>query len=122
MHQPLRRLPWTDEGRPAYVPVGDGMVNRIADAMELEILAGALRDAGRAEDLVRAVETSLAELRTAVKWLAHALRDAVDVAVLRGERLGVEEGKPLEVPSTSAGPGLVGQSIQVMLGADGAGR
>ncbi|MQY15244.1 hypothetical protein SRB5_54230 [Streptomyces sp. RB5] len=106
----LRRLPWTDEGRPAYVPLGDGMVNRIADAMELEILAGALRDARRAEDLGRVAGASVAEFRTVVAWLAHAVRDAVNVAVLRGERL---DGIPVDGPIVVEG--LVGQSVQAML-------
>lgn len=29
----LRRLPWREDDRPAFVPPGDGLVNRLADAL-----------------------------------------------------------------------------------------
>ena len=34
----LRRLPWREDDRPAFVPPGDGLVNRLADALETELI------------------------------------------------------------------------------------
>ncbi|MEU6116252.1 hypothetical protein ABZ840_17180 [Streptomyces sp. NPDC047117] len=87
----LRRLPWTEEGRAAYVPPGDGIVNHLADLMEAEMLVAAEADASRGRALAGDPAASSAELRTAVQYLAHAVEEAALVAGLRAERLlGVE--------------------------------
>ncbi|OAH11579.1 hypothetical protein [Streptomyces jeddahensis] len=84
----LRRLPWNAEnGGNAFVTPGDGIVNGIADAMEASMLLTAQEDAKRATALAEDPYVSLAELRVAVKYLAHAVAEAVKVAELRGERL-----------------------------------
>ncbi|MBA2948060.1 hypothetical protein [Streptomyces himalayensis] len=84
----LRRLPWgAENGGHAYVTPGDGIVNGIADAMEEGMLLTAQEDAERATALAADPYASLAELRVAVRYLAHAVADAVKVAELRGERL-----------------------------------
>lgn len=85
--QTLRRLPWTDGGRTAYVPLGDGLVNHLADVMEGEMLVMARTDVARGRALAGDPEASGAELRRAVRYLAQAVEDAALVADLRGERL-----------------------------------
>ncbi|MER7394824.1 hypothetical protein ABT381_04820 [Streptomyces sp. NPDC000151] len=83
----LRRLPWTEEGRAAYVPLGDGIVNHLADVMEAEILGTAKADVSRARALVGDSAASRTELCRAVQYLACAVEDAALVADLRAERL-----------------------------------
>ncbi|WP_030619141.1 hypothetical protein [Streptomyces sclerotialus] len=89
--QSLRRLPWTDEGRAAFVPPGDGLVNDLADAVEGEMLGMARADASRGRALADDPAASGVELRGAVWYLARAVEDAALVADLRAERLGGAE-------------------------------
>ncbi|MQY10350.1 hypothetical protein SRB5_04570 [Streptomyces sp. RB5] len=118
----LRRLPWKDDGRTAYATMGDGIVNTMADVYELEILVGASRDAERAEDLARLADTSKAELRIAVTYLAHALRDAVDVATMRGERLAAPASARPGVLTVADNPDIIGPVILEKPAADDGGR
>ena len=86
----LRRLPWREDDRPAFVPPGDGLVNRLADALETELIETAQADAARARDLADEAAATPAELRAALRFVAHSAEDAALVAVLRGERLGLD--------------------------------
>ncbi|MFJ7785749.1 hypothetical protein ACIQY8_24205 [Streptomyces albidoflavus] len=89
----LRRLPWQEGDKPAFVNPGDGMVTRLADAMEAEMIETAQSDARRALALAGDPSVSRAELQVAVRYLASAVQDAALVADLRGERLpAVAEG------------------------------
>ncbi|MGW2078708.1 hypothetical protein ACWCOW_17480 [Streptomyces sp. NPDC001939] len=90
----LRRLPWNDEGRDAYTPQGDGIVNAIANAMEASMIETAKEDSRRAQALVADSAASRAEFRLAVGYLARAVEDAVHVAELRLERLDALAGDP----------------------------
>lgn len=87
----LRRLPWDEDGRAAFVSPGDGFVNRLANAIEVEIIETARNDARRALSLARDPGVSRAELLAAVQYLSSAVQDAALVADLRGERLPVTE-------------------------------
>ncbi|MFD0033711.1 hypothetical protein ACFVJK_36855 [Streptomyces sp. NPDC127172] len=87
MTQPMRRLPWTDDGRDAYTPQGNGLINTIANAMEASMIATARADAKRARDLAEDPDASRLEMRTALRYLAHAVEDTALVADLRLERL-----------------------------------
>ncbi|CDR07371.1 hypothetical protein [Streptomyces iranensis] len=66
---------------------GNGIVNRLADIMEAELIESAKADAARARALADDPAASGAELRTALRYLAHAVEDAAKVASLRAERL-----------------------------------
>ncbi|MET7536282.1 hypothetical protein [Streptomyces sp. NPDC005507] len=89
---PLRRLPWeTPAGKPAFAATDGGVISRLADAMENNMLLTAKEDAIRAADLCRDVAASRAELRVVVGCLARAVSEAVFVADLRGERIGVRD-------------------------------
>ncbi|GAA2397862.1 hypothetical protein GCM10010420_24930 [Streptomyces glaucosporus] len=57
--------------------------------MEEGMLTTAEVDMARALSVADEVSSSRAELKMAVRFLAHAVVDAVEVARLRGERLGV---------------------------------
>lgn len=87
----LWRLPWTEDGKPAYLPTDDGasFLARMADTMEEGMLTTAEVDMARALSVAGEVSASRAELKMAVRFLAHAVADAVEVARPRGERLGV---------------------------------
>ncbi|GHF89066.1 hypothetical protein [Streptomyces thermodiastaticus] len=97
----LRRLPWTEDGKPAYLVTGEGgsFLAEMADAMEEGMLTTAEVDAERADTLADDVRASRAELKMAVRYLARAVADAVEVARLRGERLGIDP-EALEVGKT----------------------
>ncbi|MFJ8546806.1 sulfatase [Streptomyces sp. NPDC093586] len=90
----LRRLPWQEDGRPAFVPPGDGIVNRLADVLEAELIETAQADAIRARSLADDTRATMPELRTALRFVAHSLDDAALVATLRGERLGLDSSEP----------------------------
>jgi threonyl-tRNA synthetase len=83
----MRRLPWEDDGKRAYTPVGAGLVNSIADALERELISTAREDAERAQRISDDPAASRAELRAAVRYLSAAVRDVSHVAELREERL-----------------------------------
>ncbi|MGN9791245.1 hypothetical protein ACTMTU_09085 [Streptomyces sp. OZ13] len=86
--EPLRRLPWNSpEDKPAYVALGDGVINQVADSVETDTLRAARADAGCALALAGQPEASQAELRAGLRALANVTLAAVAVAELRGERL-----------------------------------
>jgi predicted RNA-binding protein len=87
---PLRRLPWDGpEGKAAYAASDGGVISRLADRMEDQMLLTAKEDTIRAADLCQDDKVSRAELRIVVGYLARAVGEAVLVADLRGERLSV---------------------------------
>ncbi|MFI5568939.1 hypothetical protein ACIA6T_16630 [Streptomyces sp. NPDC051740] len=90
----LRRLPWREDDRPVFVPQGDGIVNRLADVLEAELIETARADAARARGLADDTGATRPELRTALRFVAHSVEEAVLVAVLRGERLGLSGPEP----------------------------
>ncbi|MGW9026738.1 hypothetical protein ACWGQ5_21625 [Streptomyces sp. NPDC055722] len=110
----LRRLPWTDGDKTAYVTPGDGIVNAIADAMESGILVTAREDVARARSLAADMAASRAELRMAIQYLARGVEDVALVADLRGERLGMEaaEDAPADEPLYEVRARIVGQALQ----------
>lgn len=82
-----RRLPFTEDGRRAYVIAEPGgVLNKVADDAEFRLLANA-------RALLELTGPMLDELRTADEWrfaverLRESLTDAVNVAEARGERL-----------------------------------
>ncbi|MER6294932.1 hypothetical protein [Streptomyces althioticus] len=87
----LRRLPWREDGKDAYLSTGEGssFLARMADSVEEGMLTTAEVDMARALSVADEMSSCRAELRMAVRFLAHAAADAVEVARLRGERLGV---------------------------------
>lgn len=97
----LRRLPWTEAGKDAYVTPGDGIINRMADAAENMSLAQAEDLARQATRAARDPQASAQELRLLMRLLGAITQDAVNVAKLRGERLGMdnEDGEdPVDEP------------------------
>ncbi|MFD4970953.1 sulfatase [Streptomyces sp. NPDC056821] len=88
----LRRLPWSEDGKPAYLSTGGGasFLAHLADVMEEGMLTTAEVDGERANAIADDVSASRAELRFAVRYLSHAVADAVEVARLRGERLDLD--------------------------------
>ncbi|MGW1028809.1 hypothetical protein ACWD4J_34890 [Streptomyces sp. NPDC002577] len=93
----LRRLPWEDEGRAAFVTPGDGIVNAVADAMEANMIETAREDARRALALADDQDASKAEMLVALRYVAHAVQDVALVADLRGERLPAADAPAGEV-------------------------
>lgn len=87
----LRRLPWREDGKDAYLSTGEGssFLARMADSVEEGMLTTAEVDMARALSVADEMSSCRAELRMAVRFLAHAAADAIEVARLRGERLGV---------------------------------
>ena len=73
----------------AFVTPGDGVINTLADSIEesgLTLTEEAItRALAQADDFA----VSRAELRVAIRVLAHAATEAVHVARLRGERLNM---------------------------------
>lgn len=90
--RPLRRLPWSVDGKDAFVEAGTGgPVNRIADQME-ELAVKAAHDlADEVRRMARDMTVTEDVLRRALINLAAITKDVVQVAELRGERLGVED-------------------------------
>ena len=87
----LRRLPWTQDGKDAFVTAGDGPVNQLADQMEWQALAVAEDLATQATRLARNMDVSAAEMRPVLALLAASVKDVVQVARLRAERLDGQE-------------------------------
>ncbi|MGA5280095.1 hypothetical protein ACPCSK_06650 [Streptomyces griseoincarnatus] len=67
-----------------------GSSTQLADALETELIETAQADAARARDLADEAAATPAELRAALRFVAHSAEDAALVAVLRGERLGLD--------------------------------
>jgi len=88
----LRRLPWTQEGKPVFTQVGTGgTVNQVADQMEAMIVRTAKEMAAQATRQARNPETSEEILRNSLTLLSAAVTDLALVAELRGERLSMED-------------------------------
>lgn len=105
---PLRRLPWeSHDGKPCFAQTDGGMIGRLADRMEDQMLLGSKEDAIRAADLCRDEGVSRAELKIVVGYLARAVTEAVFVADLRGERLSVLTGSEEDDDLTAGVPVLV---------------
>ncbi|MDX3413172.1 hypothetical protein PV661_02705 [Streptomyces sp. MD20-1-1] len=84
----MRRLPWTQDGKPAFVTAGThGPVTQLADQMERQACAVAEDLATQATRLARDMSASAAEMRPVLALLAASVKDVVMVAQLRAERL-----------------------------------
>lgn len=83
----MRRLPWSEDGRDAFVQEGDGLVTQLAEAVEHGTIEVALIDSRYATELLNEPDVSTSELRAAVRILARAVEDVAHVAELRAERL-----------------------------------
>lgn len=85
----MRRLPWPAEnGGPAYLSSDPGSVlTLVADDCEERMLENA-EDVLRMTDAVLSYDT-VDSATFAIKRLRECLRDAADVARMRGERLAV---------------------------------
>ncbi|MFE1090587.1 hypothetical protein ACFW5K_25210 [Streptomyces albidoflavus] len=91
----LRRLPWrTESGKPAYLDTDDpnSLLSLMADSVEsqhitsAETVLGLVRPMYAPESRLTADEALFMLRRT-----AECLSDVIDVARMRGERLGVAE-------------------------------
>lgn len=87
----MRRLPWKVEGKDAFVQSGGGPVNRMADQMESLAVKAAHDLADEVRRMARDMTVTEDVLRRALINLAAITKDVVQVAELRGERLGVED-------------------------------
>ncbi|MFM9669304.1 hypothetical protein [Streptomyces galilaeus] len=87
----LRRLPGiAADGRTAFVTPGEGIINRLGDAMEGATIVAAKESIDRARQLANDHAASTAELRIALRVLAAGTESVIEVATLRGERLGMD--------------------------------
>ncbi|MGW6541912.1 hypothetical protein ACWGBH_03500 [Streptomyces massasporeus] len=86
----LRRLPWREGDKDAFVTPGNGTVNRLADIMERMSLDQAEDLAREATAAVRNPKATVHDLKPLLRLLAAATVDAVSVARLRAERLGMD--------------------------------
>ncbi|OEU96176.1 hypothetical protein [Streptomyces oceani] len=88
----LRRLPWrTDSGKPAYLSTDDpsGLLSTMADTVEASMLGNAEQVLWLTRHLLTEETTLTArELRFTTRRLTECLHDCVDLARMRGERLG----------------------------------
>ncbi|MFF1501760.1 hypothetical protein ACFVZR_18185 [Streptomyces sp. NPDC058316] len=94
-----RLLPWTGADDRICLLITDGRgrgpVSRVADQVEAVQLGMGVELIGHAEDLLADPGTDAAQVRYVAVRLTEALRDAVRVAVSRGERLrGTERPAP----------------------------
>lgn len=90
----LRRLPWTtDSGNPAYLANDDpnSPLSLMADSVEAQLIDSARQVLSVARKL-RCAELGAEEVRHTVSRLTECLSDAINVATMRGERLGVGDG------------------------------
>ncbi|MGW3727302.1 hypothetical protein [Streptomyces sp. NPDC000851] len=72
------------------VTKGDGPVNQMADVQErmtLQVAGGLVKQANR---VARDRESAPGEMRRLLLLLAAATKDAIEVAKMRGERLGLD--------------------------------
>ncbi|GAA2731969.1 hypothetical protein [Streptomyces nogalater] len=90
-----RLLPWSENGKRAYLHAGDpkGIVSRLADEMEEAQLGAGREVLGAARALLGDPEASRPELRFTAARLTECLFDALRVAESRGERLADDEGE-----------------------------
>ncbi|MFH8471441.1 hypothetical protein [Streptomyces sp. NPDC018000] len=86
-----RLLPWTGPDGRTCLLITDrdtcGGVSRVADQVEAVQLGMGVELIGHAEDLLADPGAEAAQVRYLAARLTEALRDAVRVAVSRGERL-----------------------------------
>jgi hypothetical protein len=86
----LRRLPFNGpEGKPAYIPANnpDGPLSLFADAIEAQQLEVGAAVLGLVRPMLDATLTA-DEATYMLRRTAECLRDALDVAESRGQRLG----------------------------------
>ncbi|SCK56636.1 hypothetical protein H181DRAFT_05279 [Streptomyces sp. WMMB 714] len=90
-HRDHRLLPWPGEdGKPCYLSSdGDGLIDALADEMELMQLRLGAELLDHAGELLSRQRVREQELRFLVRRLGEALRDALRVAESRGARLPV---------------------------------
>lgn len=89
----LRRLPWcTESGKPAYLSADDpnSLLAIMADTAEAQMIGNARDVLSLARQLI-AGEISAHEMSYATQRLAECLDDAIKVADMRGERLGLSD-------------------------------
>ena len=87
----LRRLPGSlGSGRQALVPEGEGIINQLGDALEGATLVSAQLAIERARKLADDRAASTSEMRIALRVLSAETKDVIEVATLRGERLGMD--------------------------------
>ncbi|MEU3554443.1 hypothetical protein [Streptomyces fragilis] len=86
---PLRRLPWTEDGRPAFLSGDDGPVSRLADAVEAQQLDTAATVLALARETLASGRMTLLEATWVNRRLTECLHDALHVAESRGARLGL---------------------------------
>ncbi|GGO55979.1 hypothetical protein GCM10012287_48500 [Streptomyces daqingensis] len=88
-HRDHRLLPWPGEdGKPCYLSSdGDGLIDALADEMELMQLRLGAELLDYAGGLLSCQRVQEQELRFLVRRLGEALRDALRVAESRGARL-----------------------------------
>ncbi|WP_330468717.1 hypothetical protein OG547_30115 [Streptomyces longwoodensis] len=92
-----RLLPWaTDDGRPCYLlsKDGNGVVSKLADAMEAHQVRGAREVLAQARGLMDGERLGKLEYKFLADRLAEALADVLRIAESRGYRLGVEDPRP----------------------------
>jgi hypothetical protein len=94
MNRP-RLLPWSENGKRAYLHASDpkGLVSRLADEMEEAQLGAGREVLGAARALLGAPDASRPELRFTATRLTECLFDALRVAESRGERLADADGE-----------------------------
>ncbi|WP_406739951.1 hypothetical protein [Streptomyces atratus] len=93
------RLPWKGADGRTCLLITDrdapGCVSRVADQIEAVQLGMGAELIGHAEELLADPRADAAQVRYLAARLTEALRDAVRVAVSRGERLRGPEEPPL---------------------------
>ncbi|MFJ2603616.1 hypothetical protein ACIO13_01320 [Streptomyces sp. NPDC087425] len=86
--QTERLLPWTVNGKPAYVVGGGtGRISRMADHVECEQLEMAAELLEHADDLLAGEKVTSEQLRYLTGCLVNSLREVHRVAKSRGARI-----------------------------------
>lgn len=90
----LRRLPWSEDGKPAYLS-GDpnGLVSRLADSIEARQIRSATQVLTLATPMLALGQATPLEATWIARRLAESLRDSLAVAESRGVRLGIVESE-----------------------------
>jgi len=103
-----RLLPWSADGKPAYLRTGDprSMLSQLADELEEAQLSIGDDVLEGARHVLSAPETCASELRFAATRLSECLFDALRVARSRGDRLEDYEDRDDE---ESEGTGTTGE-------------
>ncbi|MFI5745511.1 hypothetical protein ACIBBE_06185 [Streptomyces sp. NPDC051644] len=99
-----RLLPWKGADGRTCLLITDrdapGHVSRVADQIEAVQLGMGVELIGHAEELLADPKTGAAQVRYLAARLTEALKDAVRVAVSRGDRLRGPAEPPLPTPRT----------------------